>query len=85
MRKLTADELKLVERLLNGDGDVPGAESLRAQLSGALVYPINDDDTILGSAYPRTLFPLKYRMDKIVRLRLMRPIQMGASSRFYFT
>ncbi len=45
MRNVSQQELSIIESLL--DRDVPGAEALRSQLSGSLVYPMNDDETIL--------------------------------------
>jgi len=61
MRKLSQQESSLIERLL--DRDFPGAETLRSQLSGGLVYPINDDETILrfkiSPAAVRAILPYK--------------------------
>lgn len=45
MRKLSQQELSVIGSLL--DRDVPGAEVLRSQLPDSLVYPTNDDETIL--------------------------------------
>jgi hypothetical protein len=45
MRRLSQDEINLVEQLLSRD--VPGAELLRSQLCDSLVYPMNSDETIL--------------------------------------
>jgi hypothetical protein len=45
MRKVSQQELSVIGSLL--DRDVPGAEILRSQLPDSLVYPMNDDETIL--------------------------------------
>jgi hypothetical protein len=45
MRKVSQQELSVIGSLL--DRDVPGAEVLRSQLPDSLVYPMNEDETIL--------------------------------------
>jgi hypothetical protein len=58
MRKVNEQESSLIESLL--DRSVPGTEALRSQLPDSLVYPMNDDETILRfkvspQAVPATL------------------------------
>jgi hypothetical protein len=57
MRELTQDEIGLVRKLL--DREVAGAEQLRAQLINCLVYPINDDETILRCCVSEKVSPAK--------------------------